>query len=675
MTPAGTLTTLVNFNSTNGANPYGSLIQGSDGNFYGTVGGISHDGAIFKMTPGGILTTLLSFPDTNGPYPQASLIQGSDGNFYGTTNQGGSSAVGTIFKATTGGTLTTLYSFITTIAGYPNGLIQGSDGNFYGTTSSGNTGNSIFKMTPGGALSTLASLDKYNLLYPNGGLVQGSDGNFYGTTNDGDGSNGNGKIFGVTPTGTVITLFSFNHTNGAVPEPGLVQGIDGEFYGTTKYGGASGDGTAFKITPAGTLTTLVSFNNNSFPGGLYFLINGAMVQGMDDNFYGTIHGGNGSIFKMTPAGALTNLFTFNSTIGSNPSSLIKGNDGNFYCVGQGANTGFTSVAVFKLTPAGTLTTLVTASDSGGYSAAYAPLTQGSDGNFYGTTQYGGNPLTNYGTIFMASPSGTLTTFAPFNGNNGSNPQTALVQGNDGNFYGVANGGSAGVGVIFCLNPSSFFQASFTSSSDIPLTTSDFTLGNTALNLILSYAPIPGITLTVINNTGTNPIHGTFSNLSNGGTINSIFNGVTYTFTANYEAGDGNDLTLRAIQTFSQWEAQYSLTGGATATPQHDGVPNLLKYVFDINPSVPMSTSDRAALPAFKIPSGTSNLTLAYRQNQAMTGITVNVQTSPDLITWTTVQNPTITQTGTDPNTGDPLMLAQIPATGTREFIRLNITTL
>jgi uncharacterized repeat protein (TIGR03803 family) len=154
MTPTGTLTTLVSFNSTSlplatsGGTPLSALVQGSDGNFYGTTsqGGSGSVGTIFKMTPAGSLTTLVSFNDTNGaasssggsPLPEAALVQGSDGNFYGTTAFGGSDSMGTIYKMTPAGVLTTLFSFNGANGANPYaGLVLGSDGNFYGTTQNG----------------------------------------------------------------------------------------------------------------------------------------------------------------------------------------------------------------------------------------------------------------------------------------------------------------------------------------------------------------------------------------------------------------------------------------------------------------------------------------------------------------------------------------------------------
>ena len=129
------------------------------------------------------------------------------------------------------------------------------------------------------------------------------------------------------------------------------------------------------------------------------------------------------------------------------------------------------------------------------------------------------------------------------------------------------------------------------------------------------------------------------------------------------------------ETFSQWEAAYSFTGAATATPNNDGVSNILKSLFDINPTANMSTTDRAALPHLgKVTtSGTTYLTLTYRENPRLTVTTVNVETSPDLKVWTIVANPTVTQVGTDSATGDPIIQTRVPFAGSTEFMRLVVT--
>lgn len=151
--PAQVLTTLHNFagRPTDGATPYGELVQATDGNFYGTTteGGAGGDcyggscGTVFRITPSGTLTVLHSFDGSDGDGPAAELVQGTDGNFYGTTGYGGASNDGTAFRITPSGALTTLYSFNGSDGSGPYGLVQGSDGSFYGTTGGGGANNNF----------------------------------------------------------------------------------------------------------------------------------------------------------------------------------------------------------------------------------------------------------------------------------------------------------------------------------------------------------------------------------------------------------------------------------------------------------------------------------------------------------------------------------------------------
>jgi len=194
-------------------------------------------------------------------------------------------------------------------------LVQATDGNFYGTTSEGgafaNDQGTVFKITPSGTLTTLHTFDYVrdfaNGAYPVAGLVQGTDGNFYGTTRDGGNGNqevgGNGTIFKISPSGSFTILHRFNFTDGAEPVAGVIQATDGNFYGTTKSGGTNGFGTVFKITPSGTLTTLYSFGSQSGCTEGYFPVAG-LVQDTNGNFYGTTAGGpcqqsNGTVFRLS----------------------------------------------------------------------------------------------------------------------------------------------------------------------------------------------------------------------------------------------------------------------------------------------------------------------------------------------------------------------------------------
>ncbi len=365
---AQTLTTLVAFNGSDGAYPSSGVVQGSDGNFYGTtyLGGANALGSVFKISPTGQLTTLYSFCSqsncADGSQPLAPLVQGADGSFYGTTFFRGLYGGGTIFKISPTGNFTTVYNFCnggfcTDGSGPAGGVVAGSDGKFYGTTVGGGNGSgTIFQFNPAVGLTTLYRFCEQSGCpdgsAPGSALVQGMDGSFYGTTESGGNSGGSptsGTVFKITTGGVFTQLYRFcsqtNCTDGGGPYAGLVQGPDGNFYGTTAFGGApadcpSGCGTIFKITPAGSLTTLHKFcSQGSCADGSRPM--GPVVQATDGNFYGTTQNGgataDGTIFEISPTGNLTTLYTFCAQGGSPcpdgqapEGALSFASDGNFY---------------------------------------------------------------------------------------------------------------------------------------------------------------------------------------------------------------------------------------------------------------------------------------------------------------------------------------------------------
>jgi uncharacterized repeat protein (TIGR03803 family) len=367
LTFAQTYKTVTSFNLTNGDDAvYGPLVQGANGNFYGTTlgGGTSSYcknteqpffgcGTVFEMTPGGKVTTLYNFCSqadcADGSFPNG-LVLGANGNFYGTTQTGGVYNHGTLFEMTPGGNLTTLYKFcqLSECAdGFtPLGtLVQGVNESFYGVTEFGGGDprecgvgcGTAFEITAEGKLTTLhvfcGGSSCLEGALPQAGLVLATNGNFYGSTYS-RGKYEEGAIYEITPSGKTSALYGFcsqsNCTDGRNPESALIQASDGNLYGVTPFGGTLNGGTAFKITLSGELTTLYDFNDTPLS---------SLTQGTDGNFYGTTWAGgaatDGSLYQLTPAGEVTTLYGFcaktDCVDGSLPDAgVVQATNGSFY---------------------------------------------------------------------------------------------------------------------------------------------------------------------------------------------------------------------------------------------------------------------------------------------------------------------------------------------------------
>jgi uncharacterized repeat protein (TIGR03803 family) len=243
----------------------------------------------------------------------------------------------TLAAAAGGGALaapveTVLHSF----AGGPSdgavpqaGLIADSSGNLYGTTREGGSGGVVFKLSPSGTYTVFYSFTGGS----NGGapfarLLADSSGNLYGTTYAGGRSNA-GVVFKLSASGTYTVLYSFcslpGCRDGNQPDAGLIADSSGNLYGTTIAGGGSGNGTVFKLSPAGTETVLYSFTGGRDGGGP-----GGLIADSSGNLYGAAGGGSGTgcegspcgvVFKLSPSGTYTVLYAF--TGGSDGGQAVR----------------------------------------------------------------------------------------------------------------------------------------------------------------------------------------------------------------------------------------------------------------------------------------------------------------------------------------------------------------
>ncbi len=331
-----------------GAFPYTGVTLGSDGNFYGvtTLGGTADNGTVFKIDGSETLSTLYSFPPLpsgEGDEPYGQLIEGTAGTFYGTTYTGSASDVSAVYSITSTGTFTTLYAFNADNANplsYPfAGLTAVKNGTYVGTTSGGNYGpGTIYSFNPASS-SPVTALHTFNPAAgegsrPYAGITVGPDGNYYGTTLGGGTANV-GVVFRIAPNGTgYTTLHNFTATgdDGAFPYGQLVVS-GGYLYGTTSGGTSLGYGTVFRIDTNGNLTTLHQFTGLNGDGQSPYA---GMIVGQDGDLYGTTEKGgtanSGTVFVMTPAGTLTTLYSFTGFgDGSRPEApLVQAPDGTFY---------------------------------------------------------------------------------------------------------------------------------------------------------------------------------------------------------------------------------------------------------------------------------------------------------------------------------------------------------
>jgi uncharacterized repeat protein (TIGR03803 family) len=517
-----------------GAYPSGGLIRGTDGRLYGTTPGSASIGnnsfgTVFAVNPDGTgFTTLYTFTNGNdGAQPFGGLIQGTDGRLYGTTAgiPGGPGGNGTVFAVNPDGTgFATLYSFTGgNDGGAPqSSLIQGTDGRLYGTVVFGGANNegAVFALKPDGTnFITLYNFTGSNDgSFPEAGLIHGTDGRLYGMTQNGGPSNrgtlfaissevvpaGTNATFTVAATGTAplsyqwefkgvdiagATNATFTLTNVAASNAGsytvVVSNAEGSATSTAVTLALTSPGqplTPVFAPPAGTYSAAQSVIISSVgANSIYYTTDGSTPTTASTLYTGAISlstnttlraigvnaGGSSPVMSgaylfqippqitSQPAFSLLHSFTGGNDGGNPTSSLIQGTDGRLYGTAQSGGVNAAGL-VFAVNPDGAgFTTLYSFNPNNGIDGEFpsAGLIQGADGRLYGTTQTGGT--NNAGTVFAVNPdgSGFSTLYSFTGGNDGGSPQSSLVQGTDGRLYGAtAEGGMNGLGTVFAINP-------------------------------------------------------------------------------------------------------------------------------------------------------------------------------------------------------------------------------
>jgi len=568
----------------------------------------------------------------------------------------------------------------------PHGCSTDKNGNIYIADTGNNT---IREITPAGIVTTLAGTP---------GVAGSSNGTGSAAlfkqptalTVDGSGNiyvadSGNDTIRKITSTGLVTTLAGSAGTSGSTNGMGTSalfnnpSGVAVDGNGNV-YVGDTGNDTIREITPAGVVSALAG--TAGVPGSadgsssvaLFNAPEGMAVDGNGNVF--VVDSGNNTVRKITVNGLVT---TGAGTAGiagsadgdgpqvvfSSPSGLAMDDNGYLYVADTGNHTireGYQDISLSdfqKISSAQLGQSIALYSSAYGYFVVSGPATiSGIDLNIVIFTGTGPVVVGEYKPI-QTQPGRRRPSSSPSKDIQGEQP---LAVGNPVVLFDISGptGTATGTSIQFDVTPLDQFANTVVGSSD----TFQFSSTDTAAVL---------------------PNESTLT--AGAGTFNFTFNTtgnqtITVTDTITQAQATFGPITVSAPMSISQWEGQAGfftatqlakpLISGPAATPEGDGIPNLLKYFYDINPARPMTATDRAALPVLDI-STSGDLTLTFREYALATGITLTVQTSPDLQNWTNVTNPTITQIDTDPNTNDPIMQVEVPVMTTRAFIRLRVT--
>ena len=735
ITTAGVFTKLADFTGLAGAAPGSvphALTLHADGNFYGVAqaGGSGGNGTVFKMTPAGAVTTLVNFTGTSGARPGSEPIGPlavSGTLLYGVTKLGGTAGFGVIFEVSTTGTWRSLGEFTGTAGARPGsnpagGLLMNTDGLLYGTTEFGGTNGFGVAFKTSTAVTPVYTVLRHFAdatgSQPVGTLVHGTspDTALYGSTANG-GTGGLGTVFKLvtSPTVTHTVLANLTGETGAMPgssmRGGLCLGGTGLFFAVTSAGGAGNLGSVFKITSTGTFTSLGGLSpvNGWLPSGA------PVASGTGGLLFPVAAGGasgGGNLMNVAANGTISVAAALGGTLGTTPDGALMPSAGNFY--GVAAKGGASSRGTLFRYNSGSGAALVSAYNTSGGSLAEGSLVPGADGLFYGISREGG--ASSRGSIYKITSAGTRTRLVSFTGTGGAapggKPRAPLVLAPDGNFYGLTEeGGSANTGVIFRLTPVGAYSVAASFGSTGPRSPQGgFVLGNDGLlyattslggtgdlGALIRFTPGPNTWETLGEFTGptgaapgelpagellVGPDGTVFGTTLLGGASDEgvvfrysdamglqtlvEFTGIAGTAPGSAGGADPAGLVFTGGLAFGSDDLLYGVapSGGADGggvvyritlpppmtdwknaylgdpnapdldDPDADGMKNLVEYALLSNPTV----SDPTALPAGAVTDFIDGrfLAITVSRDPARTDITLIAEVSADLQTWTTL---------------------------------------
>ncbi|MBK8340746.1 MAG: hypothetical protein IPK99_12480 [Flavobacteriales bacterium] len=471
------------------------LVHGSFAQTYWgmtSAGGASDIGTLFSITETSTFTKKFEFTQVSGAASKCDLLKATNGKYYGVTELGGAGGFGTVFSYDPATNLyTTLASFNSTNGEQPiRGLVQSTvSSRLYGTCSAGGTNGfgTIFDFNITTGLITkrhdfVNAGANLNGRSPRGGLVEAVNGRLYGTTQIGGATN-QGIIFELLVNAGGSTVFTkkidLTLAGGARPYATLFRASSNLLYGTTTQGGANSDGVLFSYNAStGIYTNLVDLDVST--GSVPY---GELAQnGAGGLLYGTTSEGGatgqGVIFSYNiTTDTYTDVVDLNPTIGYRPlGRLRRGSNGLFYGVTNFG--GLTSAGVlFSFDPTGNVYTPLFDMYEGGFRDCWSGLIEDPSGTFIGVCNNDGSGGT--GAVFRYVPAtNTMTELTAFGSSNGSQPKGRLVRNANGLFYGLTNsGGSNLVGTCFSFDPATNTHVR---RSNMGGTLGDFPVGTLAL---------------------------------------------------------------------------------------------------------------------------------------------------------------------------------------------------